>query len=154
MTLAPAAIALNNITILVLVTMIVAPIVAIVFACSGAAWNDIGKGQFGLERELPPPRATQAEPPRDDAFRAAEVRQMLEANSYRRQRRGEAPIDVEAETARLLAAAPAPGIDAELRAEVRLLVITRNERLLRRGQAPLDVEAETQRQLDDLIGSD
>ena len=154
MTLAPAAIALDNLTVLVLIALIVAPIAAIAFACSGAAWTDIGKGQFGLERELPVSRVRPAEPPRDDSLRAAEVRQMLEARSYRRQRRGAAPIDVEAEAARLLAAAAAPGIDEELRAEVRLLVISRNERLLRRGQAPLDVEAETRRQLTDLIGSD
>ncbi len=154
MTLAPAAIALDNLTVLVLITVIVAPIAAIAFACSGAAWNRIGKGQFGIERELPAPRARQADPPRDDAVQAAEVRQMLEASSYRRQRRGEAPIDVEEEAARVLAAAAAPDIDAELQAEVRRLVVTRNERLLRSGEAPLDVDAETQRQLTDLIGSD
>jgi hypothetical protein len=154
MTPAPAAIALDNLTVLVLITLIVAPIAAIAFARSGDAWSGVGKGQFGLERELPTSSATPAESPPDDALRAEEVRQMLEARSYRRQRLGEAPIDVEAEAARLLAAAAPPGIDEELQAEVRLLVITRNERLLRRGQAPLDVEAETRRQLADLIGSD
>ncbi len=154
MTLAPVAIVLDNLTVLVLITLIVAPIAAIAFARSGAAWSDVGKGQFGLEQELPTSSATTAEPPPDDALRAEEVGQMLEARSYWRQRRGEAPIDVEAEAARLLAATAPPGIDEELRAEVRLLVITRNERLLRRGQAPLDVEGETRRRLTDLIGSD
>jgi hypothetical protein len=148
-----AAIALNDLTILVLITVLVAPIAAFAFARSGAAWADLGKGQFGLQRELPPSRATRPASPPEDAFRAAEVRQMLEARSYRLQRRGEDPIDIEAEGARLLAAA-APDIDEELRAEVRLLVVTRNERLLRSGRAPLDVETETQRQLADFIGSD
>jgi hypothetical protein len=155
MTPAPAAIAVDNVTILVLITVIVAPIAAIAFACSGAAWKGLGKGRLGLERELPPPRAAQSEPAPDEAFRAAEVRQMLEARSYRRQQRGEAPIDVEAEAARVLnAATAAPGIDEELWAEVRLLVVARNERRLCRGQAPLNVEVETRRQLTDFIGSD
>lgn len=82
---------------------------------------------------------------------------MLEAKSQRRQQRGEAPLDVEAETERLLAAAERPrggeAIDAELRAEVRQLVVARNERRLREGREPLDVEAETEKQLTDLIGS-
>ena len=82
---------------------------------------------------------------------------MLEVKSERRRRRGEAPLDVEAETARLLAAAAAPRrqktIDAELRAEVRQLVVVRNERRLRQGLEPLDVEAETDRQLADFVGS-
>ncbi len=155
MTLAPTGIAVDNLTILVLITVIVAPVAAIAFACSGAAWKGLGKGQFALERELPPSGAVQPKPPPEDAFRAAEVHQMLEARSYRRQRRGEAPIDVEAEATRMLdAAAAASGIDEELRAEVRQLVVARNERRLRRGQAPLDVEAETRRQLTDFIGSD
>ncbi len=83
---------------------------------------------------------------------------MLVAKSERLKRRGEAPIDVETETTRLLAPAaeaPAAGArqDAELRAEVRQLVMTRNERRMRRGLEPLDVEAETERQLADFVGS-
>ena len=80
---------------------------------------------------------------------------MLEAKASRLQRRGEEPIDVEAETTRLLAKeADAPDaearIDAELRAEVRQLVIGRNERRMHKGLEPLDVEAETRRQLDEI----
>jgi tRNA A37 N6-isopentenylltransferase MiaA len=93
----------------------------------------------------------------DPAIQAAEVRQMLEAKSERRRQRGEPPLDVGAETARLLAAAEQPrgaeAIDAELRAEVRQLVVTRNHRRLREGLEPLDIEDETERQLTDLIGS-
>ena len=82
---------------------------------------------------------------------------MLEAKRERQRRRGEAPIDVEAETTRLLE--PGAGAergarqDAELRAEVRQLVVTRNERRMRKGLEPLDVEAETERQLEDFVGS-
>ena len=73
---------------------------------------------------------------------------MLEAKSYRRQLRGEAPIDVEAAVSRLLdEPVEAPVEDDELRAEVRRLVVVSNERRLRRGEEPLDVEAETERQL-------
>ena len=75
---------------------------------------------------------------------------MLEARSYRRQRAGQAPLDVDSELRKLLdgAESGAPSIDEELRDEVRRLVIAGNERRLRRGQEPLDVEAETERQLD------
>ena len=80
-----------------------------------------------------------------------EIRQMLEAKSRRREARGEAPLDVEAELAQLTAAAPGSG-DPALREEVRQLVIARNERRLRQGKEPLDVEAEIDRQLRDLEG--
>jgi hypothetical protein len=72
---------------------------------------------------------------------------MVEAKSARREARGEAALDVEAEIAALTRPA---GADAELRDEVRQLVIARNERRARRGQEPLDVEAEVDRQLRDL----
>ena len=80
---------------------------------------------------------------------------MLQARSYRLERRGEAPLDVEAEVRELLETAGGPGsVDEELREEVRLLVIARNERRLRRGEAQLNVEDETDRQLADFIRSD
>lgn len=80
---------------------------------------------------------------------------MLEAKAERRRVRGEEALDVEAESARLLAAAEvAPiGHDDELRAEVRQLVIARNERRRRAGLEPLDVGAETERRLADLGGA-
>jgi hypothetical protein len=89
----------------------------------------------------------------DPAIQAAEVRQMLAAKAERQKVRGEPVLDVEAESARLLAAAdeaPAAARDEELRAEVRQLVVARNERRRRAGMEPLDVEAETDRQLADL----
>ena len=49
---------------------------------------------------------------------------MLEARNARRARRGEPPIDVDEELARLTA----PAIDPELREEIRELVIARNPR--------------------------
>ena len=70
---------------------------------------------------------------------------MLESKSARREARGHAPLDIEAEMASLTA--PATPRDAALREEVRQLVVARNERRLRQGKAPLDVEEEVERQL-------
>jgi hypothetical protein len=146
MALAPAAIGVDNGTVLVLITVVVLPIAAVAFARSGPAWRGIGKGAFGIDRE--PPQRRPGDTPAERAMQAAEARQMLEARSYRRQRRGEPPLDVEAEMGRLLQpGAASASLDAELRAEVRHLVIAANERRRRRGEAPLDVEAETERQL-------
>jgi hypothetical protein len=145
-------------TVLVLITLVVAPIAALAFARSGPAWNSIGKGPLAIEPEEPQPASSSAPPTRvDPAVQAAEVRQMLAAKAERQRRRGEAPLDVEAETGRLLASADAAeegdAMAAELRIEVRQLVVARNERRRRQGLDPLDVEAETDRQLADLVGS-
>jgi hypothetical protein len=73
---------------------------------------------------------------------------MLDARNARRLVRGQAPLDVEEELARLTR----PAADPALEAEVRQLVEARNARRARRGQPPLDVEAEVRQQLDDLMG--
>jgi hypothetical protein len=138
---------------LTLITLIALPIALIAFARSGPLWQSIGKGPFAIEQELPPPsRISQPEPPADRRLQETEARQMLEAKSYRRQQRGEEPLDVEAEVVRLLDSpgAAGPAIDEKLRAEVRQLVVARNERRMRRGEEPLDVEVEIERQLADL----
>ncbi|HEX6229555.1 MAG TPA: hypothetical protein VFZ41_08875 [Solirubrobacterales bacterium] len=149
------AIEVESGTVLMLITLAVLPIAAISFALSGKAWRGVGKGRFAIEQEARP-RPTADPPPVDRAVQEAEARQMLEAKAYRRARRGEPPIDVEAELRSLLegpgGANPA-GEDPELRSEVRRLVIARNERRMRRGEPPLDVEAETERQLANLVGS-
>jgi hypothetical protein len=133
--------------VLVLITLIVLPIAAIAFARSGPAWKELGKGPLAIE-QTPPPSPSQAGEPADRALQEAEARQMLEAKSYRRQARGEAPIDVEAEVRRALDMPNAPPAeDEELRAEIRRLVVARNERRLRQGEEALDVEAEIERQL-------
>jgi hypothetical protein len=145
---------------ILLFTGVAAPIAGLLFRHVGGSWDSIGKGPFAIEQQLPtvPRYFGRAAPPIDPAIQAAEVRQMLEAKAERRKRRGEAPLDVEAEATRLLAPSAArPGAEArqdgELRAEVRQLILTRNERRMRKGLAPLDIEVETDRQLDDFIGS-
>jgi hypothetical protein len=144
--------------ILLAISVIAAPIAGYLFHRSAAAWRSFGQGPFSIVTE-PGGSSRPGSPPAlvDPAIQAAEVRQMLEAKSERRRRRGEAPLDVEAETRRLLAEAERPSREeamaAELRAEIRQLVVARNDRRLRQGLQPLDVEAETERQLADFIGS-
>jgi hypothetical protein len=158
MGLALAMTATEKGVVLLVITALAAPVAGYLFHRSAAAWRSFGKGPFAIDAEVPEPaRRGSPPPPVDPAIQAAEVRQMLEAKSERRRRRGEAPLDVAAETKRLLAAAERPrgeeAIDAELRAEVRQLVVARNDRRMRQGLEPLDVEAETERQLADFVGS-
>jgi hypothetical protein len=140
------------------ITLFVLPLAAFWFARSGTAWKELGKGRFGVMQSMPPPRLAQPSPEIDLAIQAAEARQMLEAKSYRRTRRGEEPLDVEAEMTALLDTELSGkkrrkrNLDEKLRAEVRQLVIARNERRMRRGEEPLDVEAEVERQVADFIG--
>jgi hypothetical protein len=144
-----ATTAVDNGTILGLITLVVLPIAAIAFARSGPAWRRVGRGGFAIEQQTGS-RSAQVDP----AIQAAEARQMLEARSYRLERSGRQPIDVEAEARRLLdEQGGMPTVDEELREEVRRLVIASNERRLRRGEEALDVEAETERQLEDFVGS-
>jgi hypothetical protein len=150
--------ALQKGAVVLLFTGVVAPLIGLLLKRVGGGWETMGGGPFAILDDRPRQRPAGGDSQKvDPAIQAAEVRQMLEAKSERRRQRGEAPLDVEAETERLLAAAErlrgTDAIDAELRAEVRQLVVVRNERRLREGLEPLDVEAETERQLADFIGS-
>jgi hypothetical protein len=139
--------------VLTSITLIALPVALIAFARTGPLWQSVGKGPFAIEQELPPPsRLSQPDPPVDRRLQEAEARQMIEAKSYRRQRRGEEALNVEAELRRLLdsPAAAGPEIDEKLRVEVRQLVVARNERRMRRGEEPLDIETEIERELADL----
>lgn len=142
---------------LLVFTGVAAPVIGLLLKRVSGGWETMGGGPFAILNESQGRRGSGGAQV-DPAIQAAEVRQMLIAKQERQRRRGEAPLDVEAETERLLAAAEQPrgqeGMDAELRAEVRQLVVARNERRLRQGLEPLDVEAETERQLTDFIGSD
>jgi hypothetical protein len=146
--------ALSNGDIILLVIFLAIPIGFVTFVIgAGRAYSQIGKGQFGLDMERPPPRSSGPAPISREA-REAEVRQLLEAKAYRQSARGETPLDVEAELQRLLTE-PSPVIgslshDRQLVEEVRQLVVARNERRLRQGKPALDVEAEVERQLRDL----
>jgi hypothetical protein len=100
MPLASGAIAIDSGTVLVLITLLVAPIAALVFARSGPAWQSIGKGPLAIE---PAPPAEGPDAGRERAEMREEVRQMLVARNERRRHRGLEPLDVEAETDRRLA---------------------------------------------------
>jgi len=137
--------------IVLIVVCVVALVAAFVtFVGAGKIYEGIGRCAFALDQSDRP----KGPEPGSSAARAeadAEIRQMLEAKSARREARGEPPLDVDAELAALTAPAAASEDDA-LRDEVRQLVIARNDRRLARGQEPLDVEAEVERQLRDLAG--
>jgi hypothetical protein len=138
---------------IVLVVVLVGAVVAAVWAAIGTAdaYRQIGRG--GLSLDDGTDRAGGSEPTRAVAAgeREAEIRQMLEARNARRLARGQAPVDVEAELAELLAGAgTGAAADPALAAEVRDLVIARNARRVRAGKEPLDVEAEVARSLAEL----
>jgi hypothetical protein len=119
----------------------------IALALTGRTWREFGKNSLLLDRDLPPgppPGSAAAAHERD-----AEIRELLEARNARRLRRGEPPIDIERELARLTA----PLVDPELRQEIRDLVIARNNRRARAGKPPLDVDAEIEREISRLSDS-
>jgi hypothetical protein len=128
-------------TVLISVSVLAVVVAVLSYWGSGRIYSGLGRGDLELRRE-------QAASP---AEAQEEIRQMVEAKSRRREARGEAPLDVDAEIAELTSGAPAPA-DPALREEVRQLVIARNARRLRQGKEPLDVETEIDRQLRDIGG--
>ena len=136
--------------VLIAVCILAVIVAAASFYGSGKIYRGLGKsGPFSMDepgrRSAPAPKSAAA-----SAEACEEIRQMLEAKSARREARGQAPIDIEAEIQSLTA--PATPQDAQLREEIRQLVVARNERRLRQGKAPLDVEEEVERQLRELEG--
>jgi hypothetical protein len=109
---------------------------------SGAkTWKDYGKGGLAMDADEPHgPAAGSAVAIQE---RDAEIRELLEARNARRVRRGQPPLEIERELARLTA----PMVDPALRDEIRDLVIARNLRRVRRGKPPLEVEAEIEREI-------
>jgi hypothetical protein len=136
---------------IVLVVVVVAAVLVAgaTLVASGRTYDQIGRGGMSLGGGADRPADERpAAAVSSSAERDEEIRQMLEARKALRVRRGEEPLDVEAE----LAALDRPRIDAALEAEIRELVEARNARRERRGQAPLDVEAEVARRVRELEG--
>jgi hypothetical protein len=122
----------------VFVVVAVGVLVAVItLVGSGRSYRQIGRG--GLTHDDAPAASPATE--RED-----EIRQMLVARSARRERRGEEPLDIEAE----LAAIDRPPDDADLRDEVRAVVVAGNRRRVRAGKEPLDVDAEVERRIREL----
>ncbi|MCO5315279.1 MAG: hypothetical protein M9938_03830 [Solirubrobacterales bacterium] len=146
------------ILVLLLLVAIVVPVAALAFARSGRGLDDLGRGRFAVDFE----RDSSGEA--EDAWREQELRQLIEARAWRRERRGEQPGDTESEIEHLLDpdAGPYPEDHGSgpppiandpgdgLREEVRQVVLAKNESRLRRGEPPLEVEAEVDRLLADL----
>ena len=141
-------VAFDDGSIFLIVFFLAVPLAIFAIAGVGKVYDEVGKGVFTFDQE----EMSQLAPPAERALRDDEVRQMLEAKSFRAEERGEAPIDVDAEMRRLLSAParPSKAEDAMLVEEVRQLVVARNERRLRRGEEELDVESEVARQLEEL----
>ena len=143
-------------TVLLVVVIGGALVAVFTFLGTGKLYEQIGRGGLSLREDDDgrrghggggggPPNAAAATGERDE-----EIRQLLAARNERRARRGQEPIDVEAELQRLTA--PAIEIDPALREEIRQLVVARNERRARAGKEPLDVDAEIERQVRELSG--
>ena len=134
---------------IVIFVVVILAIIAAVWAAwgTGALYKQIGRGGLSLDRD--DDFARPSSPAVSQAVADEEIRQMLTARNSRRAARGEEPLDIEAELARLTA----PAMDPALEAEIRSLVIARNARRERRGQPPLDVEEEVRRQVSELGGA-
>lgn len=125
------------------VVCIVAAVIAVLgLVSSQKTWDELGRGRLTMDSEITRSAPTTASGLQE---RDEEIRQMLEARNARRRRRGEPPIDIEAELRRLTA--PHPDVDPELRREIRDLVKARSYRRVRAGKPPLDVEAEVEREI-------
>lgn len=135
---------------IVLFVVVGVAIIVAVFAAvgSGALYKQIGRGGMSLDSDeagmRPLPQVV------SQAVADEEIRQMLTAKNTRREARGQDPVDIEAEMARLKG--PATSIDPALEAEIRSMVVARNARRERQGKEPLDVETEVRRQVEEFGG--
>jgi uncharacterized protein YkwD len=137
-------------------------VMSFVFLVSrGSVYEEIGGNGLDGEGEPGPVPAFPERPTSGDlmltrspeaqqAEREEEIRQMLEARSERRVRRGEPALDIDAELATLTATPASPPQDAGIAEEVLQLVVARNERRQRQGLEPLDIEAEVARTMSEL----
>jgi hypothetical protein len=135
-------------TVLIVVSVFAVLAAAASFWGSGKIYRGLGRtGGLAMDGEdAPMPAPTSAAANTPEA--REEIRQMLEAKNARREAKGQAPLDIEAEVESLTR--PQVPRDAALREEVRQLVVARNERRARQGKPPLDVEEEIDRQLRDI----
>jgi hypothetical protein len=146
----------NTLIALVVAILVVVALIATLNGGNlGKAYDDIGEGGLSLGDGTMPPEPY-PDSPAARREREAEIRQMLQARSERMVRRGEAPLDIDAELRRLQEEPPQEDVvgvhrhDPSLVEEIRQLVTARNERRVRRGEEPLDVESEVARTLAEL----
>jgi hypothetical protein len=147
----------NGLTFVVLGTVAFSLVMSLLFLVtrgSDSMYDHIGQGGISREGDEHGTGRTAAEPGAVRSEQEQEIRQMLRARSDRRVSRGEQPLDIDAEVARLLEDRTTPDHDPALVAEVRQLVAARNERRARQGLEPLDVDAEVARTLAELASGD
>jgi hypothetical protein len=131
--------------IVLLVVVIGAALVAIItFLGTGQLYDQIGRGGLSLNEDVGRGKPGAAPSPEPAGVREDEIRQLLQARNEHRARRGQAPLDVEAELQRLTSKVE---VDPELRAEIRQLVVARNDRRMRAGKPPLDIEEEVEKEI-------
>ena len=147
---------MNGLTFVVVGTVAFSVVMCLLFLVTrgkDSIYDHIGQGGMTRESDYGGSAAGGSESlhsPAALAEREQEVRQLVSARSERRVGRGEEPLDVDAEVARLLAPEDSPAADSGLAEEVRQLVLARNDRRVRQGLDPLDVDAEVQRTLTEL----
>src|SRR3954471_9874106 len=116
----PVALSLSMGDVILIIVFTTIPIALLTFVLGAKnALDQVGKGQFAVEfeRDLPSSTSTSdSDAEGGSGSREDEIRQLLEAKSYRQEARGEAPLDVDAELKRMLAEQPqqASGIDHRL----------------------------------------
>jgi hypothetical protein len=142
-------------TVLIVICLVAVVVAGLSYRGTGRIYSGLGReGGMSMDSDEPGGRRRPAAQPAAPSSPEAreEIRQLLEAKNARRQARGQAPLDVDAELASLTATGGQAEADPALREEVRQLVIARNERRERQGKPPLDVEQEVERQLRELGG--
>ncbi len=148
-------IAENGLSFVVFGTVAFAVVISVLFLVtrgSDSMYDHIGRGGLSKEGDHGAgPAAQGVESPAARVEQEQEIRQMLGARSERLVRRGLPALDIDAETARLMAPGEERGErEPALVEEVRQLVVARNERRARQGLQPLDVDTEVERTLDEL----
>src|SRR6478672_9938429 len=97
-------------TVIWIVMLVVAPVAAFLFAGAFGLLDQLGRGDLAIEESPRPAPRGPAGPrpggPLARAEREAEIRQLVRARHDRQAKRGEDPVDVEAEVARLVALDP------------------------------------------------
>lgn len=132
----------------VLFGVVAVAVIVALLSMRGDRYAHVGRGGLFEDDDRGRSGSRAAPPPVSAAERDEEIRQMLDARNARRAARGQAPLDVDEEVARLTR----PAVDPALEGEIRSMVEAKNARRARRGQPPLDVEAEVRRQIRELTG--
>ena len=145
--------ALSNGEVILVIVLVAIPVAALSFVGSGEAFKQIGRGPLSIEQDFPQRAAGGPSAPISAEVREAEIRQFLEAKSYRR-----ASAARSRSTSTPSSSGSSPTRAPPARSCRRHAARRRgpragrglNARRIRMGREPLDVEAEVERQLTEL----